>query len=81
MERITITQNIKPGPSNLKRIVKAMQDLGVSQREAAEVCGVAQPNLCKFLQGSIGIKEQELRDLTEYLGLRMIARFEVDIYR
>lgn len=81
MERLEITQKLKLGKENRAFLRKAMEQRGITQTAAAEKIGMAHPNLNAALQGHRGFGEQELRELCALVGLRVMARLEVDIYR
>lgn len=81
MERLKITQNLRIG-TELQEVLKyAIQERGLNQRDIAAKVGIKQPNLSNFLAGKAGLSVDDARTLAEVVGLRMMARLEIDFYR
>lgn len=80
MERLKITQALKLKPAQLATIRKAIAKKGRTEMEVADAIGFKRSTMSQTLNGERGISETKLRELCDQVGLRVIARLEVDVY-
>lgn len=81
MERLEITQSLYPSEQQLALIRRQMQDKGITQEAAGEVVGITRNNMNAILHGKRPIEVGALREICKAIGLRVMARLELDIYR
>lgn len=80
MERLKITQGLRLKPEQLALIRRAIERKKRTEMEVADAIGFKRSTMSQTLNGDRPISETKLRELCAEVGLRVIARLEVDVY-